>query len=80
MKLIRDLEEMIEDEIHDIEKYAKFASEVKNEYPSLAQALLHRTTMQQPFGSLVKLRLRTFLSRTMVALISSIRLLSRFMT
>lgn len=39
MKLIRDLEEMIEDEIHDIKKYAKFAAEVKKDHPSLAQAL-----------------------------------------
>lgn len=39
MKLIRDLEEMIEEEIRDIKKYAKFASEVKKEYPVLAQAL-----------------------------------------
>jgi rubrerythrin len=39
MKLIRDLEEAIEDEIHDIKKYAKWAVEVKDEYPALAQTL-----------------------------------------
>lgn len=39
MKLIRDLEEMIEDEIHDIEKYAKMAAQVKDEHPALAQVL-----------------------------------------
>ena len=39
MKLIRDLEEMIEDEIHDIKKYAKMATEIKNEHPTLAQVL-----------------------------------------
>ena len=39
MKLIRDLEEMIEDEIHDIKKYAKLAAKVKDEHPGLAQTL-----------------------------------------
>lgn len=39
MKLIRDLEEMIEDEIRDIEKYAKMAAQVKDEHPALAQVL-----------------------------------------
>jgi rubrerythrin len=39
MKLIRDLEEYIDDEIHDIKKYAKMAAQVKAEYPTLAQVL-----------------------------------------
>ena len=39
MKLIRDLEEMIEDEIHDVKKYAKMAAELKDEHPGLAQTL-----------------------------------------
>ena len=39
MKLIRDLEEMIADEISDIKKYAKFAAKVKDEHPTLAQVL-----------------------------------------
>lgn len=41
MKLIRDLEEYIEEEIHDIKKYAKMATEVKNDYPTLAQVLFN---------------------------------------
>ena len=39
MKLIRDIEEMIEDEIHDIKKYAQMAAKVKDEHPGLAQTL-----------------------------------------
>lgn len=39
MKLIRELEEKIEDEIHDIKEYAEMASAVKAEHPSLAQVL-----------------------------------------
>lgn len=39
MKLIKKLEEMIDDEISDIEKYAKMAAAVKDENPSLAQVL-----------------------------------------
>lgn len=40
MKLIRDLEELIDEEIHDIKKYAKMAAEVKHDHPTLAQVLL----------------------------------------
>lgn len=39
MKLIRCLEDMIEDEIEDVKKYAKKAVEVKDEYPELAQVM-----------------------------------------
>lgn len=39
MKLIRDLEEMIEEEICDVKKYAKMAAEMKSEHPALAQTL-----------------------------------------
>ena len=39
MKLIKELEEKIEDEIHDIKEYAEMAAELKDEYPSLAQVL-----------------------------------------
>ena len=41
MKLIRDLEEYIEEEIHDIKKYAKMANEVKHDHPTLAQVLFN---------------------------------------
>lgn len=39
MKLISTLSEYIDDEIHDIKKYAKLAESVKHDYPSLAQVL-----------------------------------------
>ena len=46
MKLIRDLEEMIEDEIHDIKKYAKMAVELKPQHPALAQVLYTISTQE----------------------------------
>lgn len=46
MKLIRDLEELIEEEIHDVKKYAKMASELKAEHPSLAQTLYTLSTQE----------------------------------
>lgn len=46
MKIIRDLEEMIEEEISDIKKYAKMAAEVKDENPSLAQTLYTVSTQE----------------------------------
>ena len=46
MKLIKELEELIEEEIHDIKKYAKMADSVKEEYPSLAQVLYSISTQE----------------------------------
>lgn len=46
MKLIKELEEMIEDEIRDVKKYAKMASELKAEHPSLAQTLYTISTQE----------------------------------
>ena len=46
MKIIRTLEEMIEDEIHDIKKYAKMADAVRNEHPALAQVLFSISTQE----------------------------------
>ena len=46
MKLIRDLQELIEDEIHDVKKYAKMATELKQEYPALAQTLYNISTQE----------------------------------
>jgi hypothetical protein len=46
MKLIKKLEELIEEEIHDIKKYAKLAAELKSENPQLAQALYTISTQE----------------------------------
>jgi hypothetical protein len=46
MKLIRDLEELIEDEVHDVKKYAKMAAERKAEHPGLAQVLYSISTQE----------------------------------
>lgn len=46
MKLIKELEEQIEDEIHDVKKYAKMATELKGEYPALAQVLYTISTQE----------------------------------
>ena len=46
MKLIRDLEELIEDEVCDIKKYAKMAAELKEEHPQLAQVLYTISTQE----------------------------------
>ena len=46
MKLIRDLEEYIDEEIHDIKKYAKMAAELKAEHPTLAQVLFNISTQE----------------------------------
>lgn len=39
MKQIQELEELIEEEIHDVKKYAKMAAHMKKENPALAQVL-----------------------------------------
>ena len=46
MKLIKELEEMIEDEVHDIKHYAKKAIELKVEHPSLEQVLYTISTQE----------------------------------
>ena len=46
MKIIKELEELIEDEIHDVKKYAKMAAAVKEEYPALAQTLFAISTQE----------------------------------
>lgn len=46
MKLIRELSEMIEDEVCDIKKYAKMAVEVKEDHPQLANVLYTISTQE----------------------------------
>lgn len=46
MKIIKELEELIEEEIHDVKKYAKMAAEMKAEYPSLANTLYTISTQE----------------------------------
>lgn len=47
MKLIKELEELIEDEIRDVKKYAKMAAELKEENPGLAQVLYTISTQEE---------------------------------
>ena len=47
MKLIRDLEEYIDEEIHYIKKYAKKAEELKEDYPNLAQVLFNISQQEE---------------------------------
>lgn len=46
MKIIKKLEDLIEDEICDIKKYAKMAAELKEEHPALAQVLYNISTQE----------------------------------
>ena len=46
MKIIKELESKISDEIEDIESYAKMAASVKAESPGLAQ-VLYNISMQE---------------------------------
>lgn len=46
MKLIKELEELIEEEIHDIKKYAMLAVEMKDDHPNLAQVFYNLSTQE----------------------------------
>lgn len=46
MVLVQKLEEAIEDEIHDVKHYAKWATELKKDYPALAQVLYTISTQE----------------------------------
>jgi sulfur relay (sulfurtransferase) DsrC/TusE family protein len=47
MQLISTLEDLIEDEISDVKKYAKMAVELKKTNPSLAQVLYNISTQEE---------------------------------
>lgn len=53
MKLIKELEELIEDEIHDVKKYAKMATELKEEYPGLAQVLYTISVQEEAHSNML---------------------------
>lgn len=53
MKLIQELEELIEDEIHDVKKYAKMASELKTESPGLAQVLYTISVQEEAHSNML---------------------------
>ena len=46
MRIIRDLSEAISDEISDIKKYARWAADLKDSHPTLAQVLYTISTQE----------------------------------
>ena len=47
MRVIERLEDLIEEEIHDVKKYAKLAAEFKKENPALAQVLYNISVQEE---------------------------------
>lgn len=47
MELIRRLEELVEDEVYDVKKYAKMAVELSQDHPQLAQVLYTISTQEE---------------------------------
>lgn len=53
MKIINELEELIEEETHDIKKYAKMATELKAEHPQLAHVLYTISTQEEAHQQMI---------------------------
>lgn len=47
MEIIKTIEELIEDEIHDQKHYAKLATKAKQEHPMLAQVLFNISLQEE---------------------------------
>lgn len=47
MQLISKLEDLIEEEISDVKKYAKMAAELKKTHPALAQVLYNISSQEE---------------------------------
>ena len=47
MRIIEKIEDLIEEEIHDVKKYAKMAAELKKEHPALAQVLYNISVQEE---------------------------------
>lgn len=53
MVLIQKLEEAIEEEIHDVKHYAKWAVELKKDYPAIAQVLYNISTQEDGHQAMI---------------------------
>ena len=47
MQLIKELEDLIEDEVHDVKKYAKMAAKLKHDHPALSHVLYTISTQEE---------------------------------
>lgn len=47
MKVIQELEDLIEEEISDIKKYAEMATKLKHDHPGLSQVLYTISTQEE---------------------------------
>lgn len=47
MKIIKELEELIEEEVHDVKKYAKLAAEYKHDHPALSHVFYTLSTEEE---------------------------------